>query len=113
MSMTMTLYPRSLHELQHAPYMATLPALSACIQAVCSALDIEHPDLLSRPPTTCLDTLALALRCHLDECHQILRDYDELLFDCYFWSDGATHDPLDDPDRPDEPESDDDDDIPF
>lgn len=104
----MTILPRTLDELQHAPHMATLPALSACIRAVSVALDIQHPDLLSRPSTTPLDTLALVLRSHLDECQHLLRLYDELLFDASFWSEGTSEEP-DDHDDPHEP----DDDIPF
>jgi hypothetical protein len=103
----MTVPTRTLDELHHAPHMATLSALSACLRAVSVALDIEHPDLLSRPSTAPLDTTALVLRIHLDECQQILSDYDEMLFEGYLWAEGTP----DDPDEHDDPR--DLDDIPF
>ena len=88
--------------------MAALAALSPCLRAVSVALDIEHPDLLSRPSTALLDTTALVLRIHLDECQQILRDYDEMLFEGYLWAEATPdeHDQHDDPRELD-------DDIPF
>ena len=102
----MTVSPRTLDELQHAPQMATLSALSAAIRAVCVTLDLTHPGLLSRPSTCPIDAVALLLRVHLDECQQILRGYDDLFFDQYCWSDGDT-DEL----QHEQPEPDDD--IPF
>jgi hypothetical protein len=104
----MTVSCRTLDELQLAPQMATLPALSACIRAVCIALDIAHPDLLSRPSSTPLDSVALLLRIHLDECQQILGGYDALLFESYIGSDATPGDP-DEQEDPGDP----DDDIPF
>jgi hypothetical protein len=101
----MTIPLRTLDELHSAPHMATLPALSTCIEAFSSALEIAHPLLdcpsLQRP----CETVARLLLMHLDACQELLRDYDRLTFDQYEWSDGTAERPDDDA----EP----DDDIPF
>jgi hypothetical protein len=91
----MTLWLRTLDELQHAPQMATLSALSAAIRAVCITLDLTHPDLLSRPSTCPTHAVALLLRIHLDECQELLRGYDELFFEPYGGSNRETDERVD------------------
>jgi hypothetical protein len=95
----MTLASRTPDELQGAPALATLPALAAAIDALVSALDLEHPSLASRDPVSERESAALLLHMHLYACQELLRLYDHLTFDVWSFSD-----PLDD-----EP----DDDIPF
>lgn len=101
----MTIPLRTIDELHSAPHMATLPALSASIMAFSAALEIAHPALLVLDPRRPRDTAALLLRMHLDVCHDLLREYDRLIFDQYEWSDDSAE--LHDDDA--EP----DDDIPF
>ena len=95
----MTVYSRPTDDLRGAPALATLPALSACIDAVTSALDIVHPDLASSNPMSERESAAMLLHMHLHACQELLRVYDHLTFD-----DCSYSEPLDD-----EP----DDDIPF
>ena len=92
----MTLYARTSDELQEAPALATLPALSACIDAVTATLDILHPDLLRRHPVSERESAALLLHMHLHACQELLRLYDHLAFDVYFFSDDAQEDEPDD-----------------
>lgn len=85
----MTIPLRTLDELQAAPHMATLPALSAAIAAFSAALELAHPLLDAREPPCPRDAAARLLCMSLDDCHQLLREYDRLTFDVYDWSDGA------------------------
>lgn len=101
----MTIALRTLDELQAAPHLATLPALSAAIAAFSAALELAHPDLCAREPP-CPRAAAARLLCmYLDACHELLREYDRLTFDAYTWSDGV--------DEPHEDDDEADDDIPF
>jgi hypothetical protein len=101
----MTVPLRTPDELQGAPALATLSALSACIDAFVAALDVTHPALLSsRGPSSERETAALLLHMHLDACQHLLHQYDQLTFDMTYW---YCLDPED------EPENDPDDDIPF
>lgn len=101
----MTIPLRTLDELHGAPHMAALPALSASIRAFSAALEIAHPALLVVDPHRPRDIAALLLRMYLDDCHELLREYDRLTFDHDDWSDGIEE-------RPDA-EAEPDDDIPF
>lgn len=101
----MTVSLRTTDELHHAPHMATLPVLSACIGAFSAALEIAHPSLLCPHLMSPRETAALLLRMYLDACQGLLREYDRLTFDEYCWSDDEQGGP-DDRDEPD-------DDIPF
>ena len=96
---------RTSDELQATPALATLPALSACIDAFVAALDVEHPSLLSpRCPCSPRETAALLLHMHLDACQHLLHEYDRLTFDMTYW---GCLEPADDK------ELDHEDDIPF
>ena len=99
----MTLASRTLDELQGAPALAALPALSATIDASVSALELAHPSLLSRDPGSERESAALLLHMHLHACQELLHVYDHLTFDGWSFSN-----PLDD-----EPDDEPDDDIPF
>ena len=103
----MIVSPRAPDELQGAPALATLPALSACIDAFVSALDVVHPTLVVRDPVSERESAALLLYVHLHTCQELLRLYDHLTFDVW-WFSGAKDDEADD-EAGDEP----DDDIPF
>lgn len=85
----MTIPLRTLDELQTAPHMATLPALSATIAAFSAALQIAHPELGAHQPLHPRDAAARLLCMYLDACHELLREYDRLTFDTYEWSDGT------------------------
>jgi hypothetical protein len=96
---------RTSDELQAAPALATLSALSACIEAFVAALDVAHPCLLSSPcPASDREDAARLLHMHLDACQHLLHLYDQLTFDMTYW---YCLDPED------EAEHDQDDDIPF
>ena len=106
----MTVCCRTTEELQGAPALATLSALSASIEAFVSALELAHPHLFSRDPRDPLserESTARLLHMHLSTCQELLRLYDHLTFDVCYFSDSADDEP--DDDEPDEP----DDDIPF
>jgi methionine-rich copper-binding protein CopC len=107
----MTVFLRSFDELQAAPGLATLPALSACIDAFTAALDLAHPDLVSRNPASDREVAALLLHMHLDACQDLLRHYDQLTFDHICWSSASRDDEHDD--EHDRDHEDDYDDIPF
>lgn len=102
----MTTVPlRTSDELHAAPALATLPALSACIEAFVAALDVAHPCLLSsQGPCSDRETAARLLLMYLDACQHLLHLYDQLTFDVTYW---YCLDPED------ELEHDHDDDIPF
>ena len=104
----MTTVPlRTSDELQAAPALATLPALSACIEAFVAALDIAHPCLLASPcPASDREAAARLLLVHLDACQHLLHQYDQLTFDMTYW---YCLDPEDELER----HHDQDDDIPF
>jgi hypothetical protein len=95
-----TVHARSHDELQGAPALATLPALSACIDAFVSAIDVAHPSLVCRDPVSERESAALLLHMHLHTCQELLRLYDHLTFDvCWFsgsQDDEADHEPDDD-----------------
>jgi hypothetical protein len=97
---------RTPDELHAAPGLATLPALSACIEAFVAALDVAHPCLLGSSTQPCSDreTAALLLHMYLDACQHLLHQYDQLTFDMTYW---YCFDPED------EKGQDRDDDIPF
>jgi hypothetical protein len=98
---------RTYDELHAVPALATLSALSACIEAFVAALDLAHPCLLSaRCPASDREDTARLLHMHLDACQHLLHQYDQLTFDMTYW---------DCPDPDDEHEQDNDlgDDIPF
>jgi hypothetical protein len=98
---------RTPDELHSAPALATLPALSACIEAFVAALDITHPHLLSeRCPASDREAAARLLLMHLDACQQLLHQYDQLTFDVTYWY-------CLDQEQQQEQEHDQDDDIPF
>jgi hypothetical protein len=102
---------RTYDDLQAAPALATLPALSACIEAFVAALDVAHPYLRSssRPLPICeRETTALLIHMHLDACQHLLHLYDQLTFDGTYW-----YCPEDDEQHEDEPNHDPEDDIPF
>jgi hypothetical protein len=99
----MIVHGRHADELQGAPALATLPALSACIDAFASALDVAHPDLVGRNPVSERESAALLLHMHLHTCQELLRLYDHLTFDVCWFSGSADDEPDDEPD----------DDIPF
>jgi len=103
----MIVSPRAPDELQGAPALATLPALSACIDAFVSALDVAHPNLVVRDPVSERESAALLLYMHLHTCQELLRLYDHLTFDVW-WFSGAHDDEAED-----EAGDDPDDDIPF
>jgi hypothetical protein len=96
----MTLASRTLDELQGVPALATLPALSASIDAFSRALDLAHPHLGSSDPVSERESAAMLLHMHLDACQELLRLYDHLTFDVWTFC----HD---------EPDDEPDDDIPF
>jgi hypothetical protein len=107
----MTVHLRTSDELAEAPELATLPALSACIDAFVAVLDVSHPSLLaSVDPRSARESAALLLHMHLSVCQQLLREYDHLTFDAIRWN-------FTDPDEHHQPEPRDDpepdDDIPF
>jgi hypothetical protein len=93
---------RTSDELHAAPALATLPALSACISAFITALDVVHPDLLNRSqfPLSERESAATMLHMLLDTCQCTLREYDRLTFEDASWHD-------------DEPEPGPADDFPF
>jgi len=96
---------RTSDELQAAPALATLPALSACIEAFVAALDVAHPCLLSSScPSSDREAAARLLLMHLDACQHLLHQYDQLTFDMTYW---YCFDPED------EPQHDQDVDLPF
>lgn len=103
----MTVPLRAPDELQAAPALATLPALSACIEAFVASLDLAHPCLLSTPVDLGSDRehAARLLHMHLDACQHLLHLYDQLTFDATYW---YCLDPEED-EHSNEP----DDDIPF
>jgi hypothetical protein len=103
----MIVSPRAPDELQGAPALATLPALSACIDAFVSALDVAHPSLVVRDPVSERESAALLLHMHLHTCQELLRLYDHLTFDVW-WFSGSKDDEAD-VEAGDDP----DDDIPF
>ena len=103
----MIVSPRAPDELQGAPALATLPALSACIDAFVSALDVAHPSLVVRDPVSERESAALLLHMHLHTCQELLRLYDHLTFDVW-WFSGSKDDEAED-----EAGDDPDDDIPF
>jgi hypothetical protein len=96
----MTLASRTLDELQGVPALATLPALSATIDAFVRALDLAHPHLGSSDPVSERESAAMLLHMHLDACQELLRLYDHLTFDVWTFCN-------------DEPDDEPDDDIPF
>ena len=102
----MTTVPlRTSDELQAAPALATLPALSVCIEVFVAALEIAHPSLLaSSCPSSDREAAARLLHMHLDACQHLLHLYDQLTFDMTYW---YCFDPED------EPQHHQDDDIPF
>jgi hypothetical protein len=107
----MTVPLRTPDELQAAPALATLPALSACIEAFLAVLDVAHPSLVmsSGGPATDREAAALLLHMHLDTCQQLLHDYDRLTFDVTSWC-------CDEPEGPDHDHEEQDsegEDIPF
>jgi len=102
----MIVSPRAPDELQGAPALATLPALSAGIDAFVSALDIVHPSLVVRDPVSERESAALLLYMHLHTCQELLRLYDHLTFDAGWFSGSEDDEADDDGDDPD-------DDIPF
>jgi hypothetical protein len=87
---------RTTDELQGQPALATLPALSACIAAFASALDVAHPDLVSRNPMSERESAAMMLHMYLDACQELLRVYDHLAFDVWDFSDSQDEEPDDD-----------------
>ena len=102
-----TVLLRSSDELQAAPALATLSALSACIEAFVAALELAHPHLLSaRSPASDREVAARLLHMHLDACQHLLHQYDQLTFDMTDWDHP-------DPDDEHEQHNDLDDDIPF
>jgi len=96
----MTVPCRPADELQGAPALATLPALSACIEAFVSALDVAHPTLVCRDPVSERESAALLLHMHLHTCQELLRLYDHLTFDACWFSGPHDDDPDPDPDIP-------------
>lgn len=107
----MTVLLRPSDELELAPGLATLPALSACIDAFIAALELAHPDLVGRNPASDRDSTALLLHMHLHVCQELLRHYDHLTFDHVAWSSDEDDDHHDEGDEHDD--YDDYDDIPF
>ena len=105
----MTVYCRTPDELQGAPALATLSPLSACIEAFLSALALAHPHIFSCDPRSERESTALLLHMHLYTCQELLRLYDHLTFDVWYFSDSTDDEPDDDEPDDDEP----DDDIPF
>lgn len=97
----MTISLRTLDELQTAPHMTTLPALSASIAAFSAALEIAHPELGAREPLHPRDAAARLLCMYLEACHELLREYDRLTFDAYEWSDSPAE-PHEAPTEPDD-----------
>ena len=77
----MTVDRRPTDDLQAAPALAILPALSASIDAFSCALDIVHPDLASRHPMSERESAAMLLHMHLHACQELLHLYDHLTFD--------------------------------
>jgi len=102
----MSVPPRTSDELIGAPALATLPALSACIEAFLAALGVVHPCLLtaSRGLSTPRETAALLLHMQLDACQHLLSEYDHITFDGTYWCCSEPED-----EAPPDPE----DDIPF
>lgn len=92
----MTVPRRTADELQGAPALATLPALSACIDAFVCALDIAHPTLVARHPVSERESAALLLHMHLHTCQELLRLYDHITFDVFYFSDCEDEEPDDD-----------------
>jgi hypothetical protein len=92
----MTVERRPTDDLRGAPALATLPALSACIDAFTSALHIVHPDLTSRNPMSERESAAALLHMHLYACQELLRVYDHLTFDVCSYSDPVDDEPDDD-----------------
>lgn len=101
----MTVPPRTCDELHAVPALATLPALSACIEAFLTAINLAHPHLLRGPnPSTERETAAFLLHMHLDTCQHLLRAYDQLTFDVTCWcSSEPDEEGADDPDEEDIP----------
>ena len=83
----MTVAPRDPDELRSAPGLATLPALSASIDAFKVALGVSHPDLLDSPtgPHSPREVAAVLLHMYLDACQHLLHEYDQLTFDGTYW----------------------------
>jgi hypothetical protein len=90
----MTVPLRTSEELHAAPALATLPALSACIEAFVAALDLAHPCLLAGTVDRGSDRehAARLLHMHLDACQHLLRCYDELTFDTISWGSSDSED---------------------
>ena len=108
----MIVSPRAPDELQGAPALATLPALSACIDAFVSALDVAHPALVVRDPVSERESAALLLHMHLHTCQELLHLYDHLTCDVC-WFSGSQDDEAEDDEAEDDEAEDDDTDIPF
>jgi hypothetical protein len=87
-------------ELYGVPALATLPVLSACIDAFLTALDLTHPQLSAlRTPRTDCEQTAVLLHMYLDACQELLCAYDELTFDGFpedAQDDGTADDDTDD-----------------
>ena len=99
----MTVPLRPSDELCEAPALATLPALSACIEAFKAALEVSHPDLLRSPHAlrSPREMAAGMLHMYLDACQHLLHEYDQLTFDGTYWycpeeEGDVTRDPEDD-----------------
>ena len=100
----MTVALRPLDELRSVPGLATLPALSASIDAFKTVLDVSHPHLLDSPsgPRSPREAAAALLHMYLDTCQRLLHEYDQLTFDRTYWDcpdeeqDGVPLDPEDD-----------------
>jgi hypothetical protein len=88
--------PRTADELKAQPALATLPVLSASIDAVTSTLDVLHPDLPHRPPGSDRESAAMLLLMHLHACQELLGLYDHLAFDVDCFSDSEDEEPVDD-----------------
>lgn len=98
----MTVALRAPDELRSVPGLATLPVLSASIDAFKAALGVSHPDLLDSPtgPRYPREVAAVLLHMYLDACQHLLHEYDQLTFDGTYWDfpdqeDDAQLEPLD------------------
>ena len=93
----MTVPRRTSDELREAPALATLPVLSASIDAFTAVLDLTHPSLLSRDPVSERESAAMLLHMHLRTCQELLRLYDILTFDvCWVSASEDDEEPDDD-----------------
>lgn len=92
----MKITTRTTDELHEQPALATLPVLSACIDAVTSTLDVLHPDLPRRPPVSDRESTAMLLLMYLHAAQELLGLYDHLSFDGYCFSDAEDEEPEDD-----------------